>query len=838
MKYLLTIITTLLLCPLTVLSAELTGRVVDTEGDGLPQVSIVTNVAGVGTLTDDDGNYKLKLTEAITRLTFSSVGYKPAQFKIGHIPESVALEAVYYRGKDIIVTADRAELGITPMAFDNVSAEDIERDYNVGEFPLLLESTPNVYVFNDGGTPLGYSYLKIRGFDNQRIATYINGVPLNDPEDHFTYFTDLPDFASAVTDIQIQRGVGNSLYGDASFGGSINVVTSSVSRERKISLSAGYGEYVIDGDDNAEIAKQTVEYSSGLIDGRWHLAGRFSKQKTDGYRRDSWYTGWAYYFSIARIDPRMTTELHLYGGPMKMHLAYSGAWRELLEEDRRANPYHTYDNETDNFNQPHYQLHNTYKINDRTMLSNTVYYIRGKGYFEQFKTDRYYADYNIDSSMVDSNIVIGGPYTGGDLVRQKRVTKNQYGWNPRLDIDHDRGRHSFGGSFYYFNSDHWGEVVWAEHLNGSLDPTHKYYQYYGKKYVASFFAQEQYHLTDKLSTQLTAQVRYHDFSLEQEKMGAFAGYEFDIDWLFFSPRVGVNYQFDEHTNTYFNFAVSSRAPNDENIYDADDPYKFPQLEILSNIGDTLFTFGDPTVESERVYDFELGLQHRREKYSFGVNLFVMKYENQNVFEGGLDQFDRQITINIDDARHAGIELNAGAVPVEHLTVSANFSYNYNRITDYDTAFAYTVDSVITVGDTAHYDETVKVDFEDKTTPGFPDYLGNLMLDYNDDWFRVTWRGRFIGRQYMDLYNTEDLSIEPYFTASLSASVSRENFFDMGKLTFSARVNNLFDEEYEVSGYGGNYAYRIPGETAVIGGWAEYFVGAERSFYTQLKLEMF
>ena len=837
MKYLLIFIATLALSAGAAFPAGLTGRVVDTEGGALPGVSVVSNVAGVGTLTGGDGRYALELSDDITRLTFSSVGYKAVQFKIGRVPDPVVLEAVYYRGKDIVVTADRAERGITPVAFENVSAEQIERDYNVGEFPLLLESTPNVYVFNDGGTPLGYSYLKIRGFDDQRITTYINGVPLNDPEDHSTYFTDLPDFAATVTDIQVQRGVGNSLYGDASFGGAINVVTSGISRERKISLSAGYGEYLIDGDKNSEIAKQTVEYSSGLIDGRWHLTGRFSKQRTDGYRYGSWYTGWAYYFSVARIDPRMTTELHLYGGPMKMHLAYSGADRETLALDRRANPWHTYDNETDNFNQPHYQLHNTYKISDRAMLTNTLYYIRGKGYYEQYKDGVTFADYNIDTTEVDFNPA-DSPYVEGDLVRQKRVTKNQYGWNPRLDIDHDRGRHSFGGSFYYFNSDHWGEVSWAEHLSGGIDPTHKYYQYFGTKYVGSLFAREQYRLTDKLSTQLTAQLRYNRLSLEQVKMGAFLGHEFDLDWLFFSPRAGLNYQFDGHTNGYFNFAVSSRAPNDENVYDADDPDKFPQLEVLANSGDTLYSFGDPTVEPERVYDFELGLQHRRDKYSFGVNLFVMRYENQNVFEGGIDQFDREITVNIDEARHSGIELSAAAAPLARLTVDANFSYNYNRITDYDTTYAYTVDSVITEGDTAHFDETVKLDFSDKTTPGFPDYIGNLTLDYKHERFRITWRGRFVGRQYMDLYNIDDLSIDPYFTSSLSASVTWENFFDMGRLTFSAWVNNLFNKEYEISGYGGDYAYRAAGEETVVGGWAEYFVGAERSFYTQLKLEMF
>ncbi|MBN1211094.1 MAG: carboxypeptidase-like regulatory domain-containing protein, partial [candidate division Zixibacteria bacterium] len=178
MKNLFTILTVLLLCPLAAFAADLTGRVVDAGGQSLPGVSVITNVQGLGTITDKNGAYILKLTGDITRVTFSSVGFKAAQYKISDVPDPVVLEPVYYQGRDIVVTADRAERGLTPIAFENYTQDDIERDYNVGEFPVLLESTPNVYVFNDGGTPLGYSYLKIRGFDDQRIATYINGVPL------------------------------------------------------------------------------------------------------------------------------------------------------------------------------------------------------------------------------------------------------------------------------------------------------------------------------------------------------------------------------------------------------------------------------------------------------------------------------------------------------------------------------------------------------------------------------------------------------------------------------------------------------------------------------------
>ncbi len=819
-----------LLCSRAANALELTGRVVDPQAQPLARVSIVTDVTGVGAVTNEEGVFSLRYDDGVTRVTFSSVGYQSRQFRLIDLPDTVVLAPMYYPQEKVVVTADRAEMGVSPIAFDNFSQDEIERDYIVGEFPLLLETTPNLYAYADGGSALGYSYIKIRGFDDKRIVTYINGVPLNDPEDHATYFVDLPDFAASVTDIQVQRGVSNSLYGDASFGGALNIVTNSFSLPRKTTLSTGYGVYTSGGKSVSDIYKQSAEYSSGLIDGRWLFGGRFSKQKTGGYRYNSWYEGWSYYFSISRLDPRMTTELHVYGGPMRMHLAYYGADRETLRADRRANPgipgYEdlTYNNATDNFNQPHYQLHNRYEVSDRITLSNTLYYIRGKGYYEQQKPGQDYEEYSIDTSLT-------GGYTSGDLVRQKWVMKNQYGWNPRVDIEHDKGFHTLGLSFYYFDSDHWGQVVWAQHVTGSLNPRHKYYQYFGKKYVGSVFGQEYYRLTEKLSVQATTQLRYIRYSFDQLRLGAFKGYDYDVNWLFFSPRIGINCDVTEKANVFFNLSLASRTPIDKAIYDADDPGAFPALEIVDSTGtypgDVIYTFGDPTTDPERIYDFELGGNYCATKYSVGVNLFYMDFDNEILqydAEGG------EVFMNIDGAFHSGIELTGVVKPYEGLTVSGNFAYNYNRIKDY--RLTYMVDSAGSA-----FEESIN--FKDKTIPNFPEFLGNLAADYQYDPLRLTYRGRFIGRQHADLWNIDEMSIDPVFVSSVSASVSWNDFLEVGRLTLTGRVDNLFDKKFEaIASYAMNWASREPGRAVEVGGWAAYFVAPERSFFAQLKLELF
>ena len=788
----------------TACANTIAGRVVDSEGKPIPSVSVITDVASVGTATDRNGAYELETRETIKRVTFSSVGYHTRQFAAGRIPDPVVLEERYYRGTDILVRGERAQGEISPVAFDDFSSDEIDRDYTVGEFPLMLETTPNFFSYSDGGAPLGYSYTSIRGFDDKRISTYINGVPLNDPEDQATYFTDLPDFGATIDDIQVQRGVGNSLYGDASFGGTINVAYSALSRGRYSKLTFGYGEYLHGGNSVSDIYKQSLEYSSGLIDGRWHFTGRFSKQKTGGYRHNSWYRGWAYAFSVARVDQNMTTELYVYGGPMKMHLAYWGASRGAINIDRQSNVL-DYDNETDNFNQPHYHLHHTWLLNDHVTLANTFYYIRGRGFYEQYKGERWFADYDIDSALVDINPSTGEPYDTGDLVRQQWVFKNQWGWNPTLAVEGDRHDFTLGGSFYYFESDHWGQVVWGEHLTAMLEPQHKYYEYYGKKWLGSFYAQAHSRWTERLSSQITAQLRYQRYKFDQVPMGAFYGYDYDLDWLFFSPRLGLNYSINERLNLFTNFAVSSRTPTDASIYDANDPYIEPSLDI----------------KNERVYDFELGGRYRSEKLSVELNLFWMDFRDEIIPYGGLNEnTGLPITINADRSLHSGVELSATARPYTGLTFSGNLAYNYNRVKEY----------------TADLDG-YPVDFEDKTLVNFPDYLGNLITDWEHGPWRVTNRIRFVGRRYMELYNIEALSLDPYIVSSLSLSYRFGDFAQLGDLSLLFEVHNLGDKRYESSGYGGNYAYD-DGSAVVVDGWAEYFVAPTRSIYTQLILEMF
>ncbi|HSG99609.1 MAG TPA: TonB-dependent receptor plug domain-containing protein, partial [candidate division Zixibacteria bacterium] len=354
---------------------ERSGRVIDDQGQPLAGASIVTDIPNIGAITDPQGRFTLNGANATpVRITVSHVGYRPLLIDLTSFDPAtdlaLTLERIVIQEQGITVYANRARTGETPIAYSDITAGQIERDYTVGDLPLALNSAPNVHIWTDAGSQLGYSHIAIRGFDERRISTYVNGVPLNDPEDHVTYFVDLPDFTNNVRDIQIQRGVGASLYADGAFGGSINVVSYALDQPRRFRLSAGIGEYWDrhSSDWVGQTNRQTLEFSSGLIDGRYHLLARLSRQWTGGYVQNSWAHGRSYFLSASRLDPKSTTTFNAYGGPIRTHAAWDGIDLDTYRADRRAN-FLTYANEGDNFNQPHYQLHNSYQLSVHALLS-------------------------------------------------------------------------------------------------------------------------------------------------------------------------------------------------------------------------------------------------------------------------------------------------------------------------------------------------------------------------------------------------------------------------------------------------------------------------------------
>ena len=802
-------------CPPLYAQDTVVGRVVDQDHHPIGHATVQSADILHSVQTDDSGAFTINLTKPRpVSVTFSHAGYIPRSVRIGPGDKSVTVSLVeqVYPMEGITVTSGRAIDGKSPVSFQTVDRKTIERDFDIGEAPNFLEITPNLYAYSDAGGGLGYSYLKIRGFDARRAPVYINGVPLNDPEDHALYFVDLPDFMAGADNVQVQRGVGNSLYGDAAFAGSINILTSSLARSRQFAAQFGYGGFLDGSETIGLMRKSSVSYSTGLINGLWSLSGRWVKQFSDGYRKNSWYDGTAYYLSLGRIDPKMITTLDIYGGPMSTHAAWDGIDRETMHLDRRANWY-TYDNETDNFTQPHFELHNLYSLSDAVTLNSTAYLIRGKGYYEQFRYGERLQPYGLSDD----------PTAESDLIRRKWVDKYQIGLNHNVEFQGHNQTSALGGSYYFFQSEHWGEAIWAQALNPSLlniDDPARYYEYFGKYHNLSVYGSRRQMIGDRLTLTGNLQLRYIHKDIHMTPLGIYPAMIYDVGWLFLSPRLGINYAVTDHLSPYVGFSIASQEPNDDMIDDADDPDDRPRLDIIDSTV-TPVVYGDALVDPERVYDVELGANYRTAKISADGNLFWMEYRHEIVPDGGLNDDGFPTVGNADRSVHRGIETALAYAPVKNLSLEANYAFNDNLIKKYDQYVERWLDDTTVVVDTVRH--------RDAAVPNFPIYLANLAVDYTYGRVRLVYRLRAVGRQFVSLDGRyavidgrrEDVSIAPYTVSSL------KGIFDFGEvlganLMVEARINNLFDQKYET------YGYR----------WGDYFAywpAAGRNWFVNVKM---
>jgi iron complex outermembrane receptor protein len=360
-------------------------------------------------------------------------------------------------------------------------------------------------------------------------------------------------------------------------------------------------------------------------------------------------------------------------------------------------------------------------------------------------------------------------------------------------------------------------------LSSDVSPHNRYYEYFGKKYLSSAYLHEYYYLSDKIRLMGNLQLKYLMYDFDQTRMGALYGYQYDLNWLFFSPRTGITYLLNDKFDIFASFALSSREPEDVTIYDAEDPWTTPNLIIkevnISASNDTTYIFGGPTVKPERLYNFELGGNFRSDKFRAGANLFWMEFRNEIVPEGGIDESGRIHLGNAERSVHSGVELSGSYRLGNLMNISGNSSFNYNRLKRYYLYRDYDYDGRV--------DDTLNL--AGNPVAGFPENISNLIFDYDKQPFRLTYRFRAVGRQYVENGKRKELSIEPYTVSSVSAAFTLKGLDGMGRFILTANVNNIFNEKYELSGY----AYEnSPGE------WVgEYYPAAERNFFVQLRWEL-
>ena len=828
----------------SVLAGSVTGSVVDAEtGEPLTAASVVLGERPLTGLTDAQGRFLFAdLTPGTYDLTVTHVGYRPAKrhAEVGdgaHVIE-IALQPTVLRGQTVTVTATRALARETPVTFSNISKEEIRQDYFAQDVPMLLQSTPSAYAYSDAGNGIGYSYLKIRGFNQQRINVLINGIPHNGPTSHEVYWIDMPDLLANAEDVQIQRGVGSSAYGSSALGGTVNVITANYDTEPRISLATGFGSY------NTE--KYSFSFNSGLVDESYVMYGRFSRITSDGYRDQSWTKLWSYFLGVTRYDENMTTTFQVYGGPEQTHLAYYGIPQAYLDgeisgdprKDRKYNPL-TYEDELDNFNQPHYELHHDWQLTDAVQLRNTLYTIKGRGNYDQFRRARSLEEFRLPALKVKDGTLYaaswydtdesGNPVpdgdgyytvTNSDLIKSRWVDNNEFGWLPKVTLDHPGGQLTLGGETRWHRGRHWGMVTWLSAAPQDVAPDHVYYSYRERKLTLSAFAQERLHLTDRITLMADLQGVSHTYTLDRDTV---TGYEHETTFRWLSPRAGVNVNLTDHLNVFANVAYAEREPASSDLVNPQEYWDEPKFRSVDPRSDGTIVLSDPTVKPERLVDIELGIGLQSRSLSSMVNLYHMDFRNEIVpWAGQISEASGlPVTGNADRSVHQGIELEATVRPIPLFRVpglsdnlielSGNLNVNNDHFVEY-TEYATDWDTW----------ESVALVQDGNRIAGFPAVLANADA-------RLNWRGafagmgvRYVGRQYLDNSERRDRSIDPHTVADLTVGYRLERHFGVKGLEVRLQVNNLFDTLYESAGYMGD-VYAVASEGKVYG--TPYYIPA-------------
>lgn len=672
----------------------------------------------------------------------------------------------------------------TPVSYSNVNKQEIA-PRNLGQdIPILMNLLPSVVTTSDAGNGIGYTGIRVRGSDATRVNITINGIPYNDSESHGTFWVNMPDFASSVESLQLQRGVGTSTNGAGAFGASLNLLTDRYAEKASGEISNSFGSF--------NSRKHTVKFSTGLLHDHFELAGRLSNIRSDGFidRAESNLKG--YFLQGTYVGKSTLVKALVFGGIEKTYQSWNG----LEDPDKLAHDrtYNTageyvdefgntrfYDNETDNYQQDHYQLHWNQKIGSIVSTNLAVHYTKGKGYYENYEQDAAFADYGL--------LAVPG-IDATDLVRQKWLDNDFYGVTGSVNLRPRKWNVILGGGWNKYEGAHFGKVIWARYFGaGALGD--RYYDDNAVKTDGNFFAKTTFDVTSWLSLYVDLQYRNVTYKTD----GANTGFV-DDQFHFFNPKAGLTAKLDAHHSLYASYARANREPNRDD-----------------------YESGSP--KAEQLDDFELGWRFDSPNVKLNLNGYYMKYRNQLVLTGALNDVGAPVRENVGDSYRMGVELEAVVRVTPKIFLKPNLTLSQNRNRD----FYFQRDGVLTnLGDT-HIAFSPAV------------IAANQFVWLPFKGFQMALLSKYVGDQYMGNIDSAKSKLKAYAVSDLNLSYEIKTKSVFESITVSGLVNNLFDYRYESNGY--FYTYdddfsNPPAVTTVEG--AGYYPQAGINFLAGLTLK--
>ena len=676
--------------------------------------------------------------------------------------------------EEVIVSSVRVKDNI-PIAFNNISKEEISKRNLGQDIPILLNFLPNVVTTSDAGAGIGYTGIRIRGVNSQSTNVTINGIPYNDAESLGTFWVDLPDFSSSVENLQVQRGIGTSVNGSSAFGASINILTDKISQNPYFESANTIGSF--------NTVKNNFRFSTGLLNETIEFSGRLSKIDSDGYIDRASSDLKSYFLQLSYKKNKTLLKFLNFGGHEITYQAWNGIDLQTLENNRTYNPSGLYydlngeerfhENEVDNYKQDHFQFHWTQSFSENLSSNLGLNLTNGRGYYEQ---------YNENGSE--------------DFITRKWLDNQFYVINYTLNYLKNNNNIIFGSTYSEYDGDHFGETIWSQN-SGDIEFTDLFYNGNGLKKDFSNFIKSIYQISNDVSIYADLQLRNIDY----QTTGSTSNIDqlvVDKKYSFFNPKAGLNYDINQKNKIYFSLSKAHREPT--------------RSDFENNIN----------IQPEELIDYELGWKYNAEKFLFNSNLYYMGYKNQLVLTGALDDVGSPIRENSGKSYRMGIELESVYKATNKLNISANISLSENKNVDYKTNY----NGVIT-------------DWGDTDISFSPNVISSAGIQFiaSQD-LTLTLLNKFVGNQYMSNTESNISKLSSYSTTDLNILYTIKNSAYFSEIIVTAMINNIFNKEYVSNGYYYTYddTWSDPNSITTIEGTG-YYPQAKRNFLLGLTFKL-
>lgn len=740
----------------------------NSPSDYLHGEAIIPPLSSLSNFNDKRFMKKLHMIAALAVLPFCLT----AQALVSN-SEIDSLSNVQLQTVQVVATRATAK---TPVAYTNVRKAELSKSNYGRDIPYLLMLTPSVVATSDAGTGIGYSGFRVRGTDANRINITTNGVPLNDSESQSVFWVNMPDFASSIEDLQVQRGVGTSTNGAGAFGASVNMRTDNLGL-------APYGRVDLSGGSFGTF-RRSVKLGSGRIGRHWAVDARLSKIGSDGYVDRGSVDLKSYFAQVGYFGSNTALRFITFGGKEVTGIAWNGLSKEdeakygrrynsagLMYVDAQGVP-HYYHN-TDNYEQRHYHAIMTHSFSPSVILNLTAHYTAGYGYTDEYRTGRKLKEYALQP-YVENSVTVKKT----DLIRQKYLDNDFGGLIGSLNWHTGAWDLQFGASGNIYKGDHFGRITYIKKYNQPLAPDFEYYRNRADKREGAAFAKANWQITPELNMYVDLQYRTIGYTINgitdeyDEVQGSMQHIDLDKTFRFLNPKAGLTYSFDDAHTAYASVAVAHREPNRTNYTEA-------------GIGQY------PT--PERLIDYELGYRYASPLLSAGVGLYYMQYKDQLVLDGRLSDVGQMLTSNVPDSYRMGLELTLGwQILPRLLRWDASFTMSRNKIDRY---VQYT-----SVYDADYNWLELKEETLESTDIAYsPNVIAGSMLALSHAGFEMAWTSRFVSKQYLDNSQRSDRMLPSYWVNDLRLGYVLPVHF-VKRVALGVQLNNLFNLMYASNAY--------------------------------------